>query len=163
GRRALDGGQGIEVARSVTIDAPVERVWEFWNDVQNFPRFMSYVREVRNVGGNRSHWTVSGPGGVPVEWDAEITERVPSQRLSWRTVEGSLVEHSGTVRFEPVGPGATRVDVRLTYRPAGGALGHGVASLFGADPESVSGEDLARVAAQLRGARPAVGESGAWR
>jgi uncharacterized membrane protein len=163
GRRALNGAEAIEVAHGVTIEAPVERVWEFWNDVQNFPRFMSYVRDVRSLGGDRSHWTVSGPGGVPVEWDAVVTERVPNQVLSWRTVEGALVEHSGTVRFQPAGPGATRVDVRLSYRPAGGALGRGVASLFGADPERVIGEDLARVAAQLRGPRAAVGETGSWR
>lgn len=160
-RRAMADGQGFEVTRTVTIDAPVERVYEFWNDFENFPRFMSHVREVRRVGNDRTHWVVAGPGGAPVEWEAVVTQRAPNDSISWRTVEGALVDHSGTVRFRPAGSNATRVDVRMHYRPMAGALGQGVASLFGGDPEDVIDEDLARVAAQLRGGqRPAVGDSG---
>ena len=163
GRRALRRGGEHEVERSVTIDAPVERVYEFWNDVENFPRFMSHVREVRRLGPDRSRWIVSGPAGAPVEWEAVVTQRVPNDSISWRTVEGSLVDHQGTVRFRPAGPHATRVDVRLSYRPTGGDLGRGLASLFGRDPESVIDEDLARVASQLRSQRAPVGETGTWR
>ena len=163
GRRTLAGGGETEVERSITIEAPVERVYEFWNDMENFPRFMSHVREVRRLGADRSHWVVAGPGGAPVEWEAVVTQRVPNESISWRTVEGSLVDHRGTVRFRPAGPNATRLEVRLTYCPAGGAAGRGIAALFGRDPESVIDADLARVASQLRGPRPAMGETGAWR
>ena len=162
-RRARRGGDSIEVVRTMTIEAPVERVYEFWSDFENFPRFMSHVREVRRTGGDRTHWVVAGPGGAPIEWDAIVTRRVPNELIAWRTVEGALVEHSGEVRFRPAGPGTTRVEVRMTYQPVGGALGHGVASLFASDPDRVIGEDLARLAAQLRGQRPAVGETGTWR
>jgi uncharacterized membrane protein len=162
-RRAASVGTGVEVVRTMTIDAPVERVYEFWNDFENFPRFMSHVREVRRTGADRTHWVVAGPGGAPIEWDAVLTERVPNERIAWRTVEGALVEHHGEVRFWPAGAAATRVEVRMTYRPVGGALGHGVASLLGNDPDRVIGEDLTRLAAQLRGPRPAVGETGTWR
>jgi len=163
GRRTLAGGGEIEVERSITIEAPVERVYEFWNDVENAPRFMSHVREVRRLGGDRSRWTVAGPVGAPVEWEAVVTQRVPNESISWRTVEGSLVDHQGTVRFRPAGPNATRVEVRMTYRPAGGAAGRLLAGLFGRDPESVIDADLARLASQLRGPRPAMGETGSWR
>ena len=162
-RRATRGGDSVEVVRTMTIEAPVERVYEFWNDFENFPRFMSHVREVRRMGGDRTHWVVAGPGGAPIEWDAIVTQRVPNELIAWRTVDGALVEHSGEVRFRPAGPGTTRVEVRMTYRPVGGAFGHGVASLFGSDPDRVIGEDLSRLAAQLRGQRPAVGETGTWR
>jgi uncharacterized membrane protein len=158
-RRALDT-EGIRIVRTMTVEAPIERVYEFWSDFENFPRFMSHVREVKRTGPDRTHWVVAGPGGTPIEWDAVITDRVPNEMISWRTVEGSLVEHRGTVRFRPAGTGATRVEVRMTYRPVGGALGHGIAELFGSDPERVIGEDLARVATHLRGTRPAVGETG---
>jgi uncharacterized membrane protein len=159
-RRAMDSGEGIRVVHTMTIEAPIERVYEFWNDFENFPRFMSHVREVRRIGPDRTHWVVAGPGGTPIEWDAVITDRVPDEMISWRTVEGSLVEHRGTVRFRPVGNGGTRIEVRMTYRPVGGALGHGLAELFGSDPERVIGEDLARVATHLRGLRPVAGETG---
>jgi uncharacterized membrane protein len=164
GRRAMRaGGDEIEVERSITIDAPVDRVYGFWNDFENFPRFMSHVREVRPLGGDRTHWVVAGPAGAPVEWDAIVTQRIPNEVIAWRTVDGALVEHSGTVRFRPAGANSTRVEVRMRYRPVGGTLGHGLASLFGTDPESVMSEDLARMAAQLRGQRSAVGETGSWR
>jgi uncharacterized membrane protein len=158
--RRAGRGEGIDVARTIRIDAPLERVYDFWNEFENFPRFMSHVREVRRVGPDRTHWVVAGPVGAPIEWDAVVTERTANSVIGWRTVEGAVVEHHGTVRFRSLGAGATMVEVRLTYRPVGGALGHGLASLLGSDPERVIGEDLNRVAAQLRAPRPAAGE---WR
>jgi uncharacterized membrane protein len=158
-RRWSGGERGVEVVRTMTVDAPIERVWEFWNDFENIPRFMSHVREVRRTGPDRTHWVVAGPGGTPIEWDAVVTKRVPNEQISWRTVEGALVDHGGTVRFRPIGDRQTQIDVRMTYRPVGGALGHGLASLFGSDPERVIADDLSRLATHLRGAR-AVGESG---
>ena len=160
-RRSRGEARGIEVVRTMTVEAPVERVYEFWNDFENFPRFMSHVREVRRIGPDRTHWVVNGPAGTPVEWDAVVTRRVPNEEIAWETVEGSLVDHEGVVRFRPAGSGATRIEVRMSYRPVGGALGHGLAALFGSDPERAIADDLNRVAAQLRGgARPAAGESG---
>lgn len=162
GRRTLAHRGEFEVVRTVTIDAPVERVYEFWNDFENFPRFMSHVREVRRLGPDRSRWTVAGPAGAPIEWEAIVTHRVANEAISWRTVEGAAVDHRGTVRFRPAGTNATRVEVRLAYRPLGGSVGHGIASLFGRDPESVIDADLARLGSQLR-QRSAVGETGTWR
>lgn len=160
-RRSRGEGRGIEVTRTMTVEAPVERVYEFWNDFENFPRFMSHLREVRRTGPDRTRWVVNGPAGTPVEWDAVVSRRVPNEEIAWETVEGSLVDHEGVVRFRQAGAGATRIEVRMTYRPVGGALGHGLAALFGSDPERVIADDLSRVAAQLRGgARPAAGESG---
>ena len=141
----------------------MERVYQFWNDFENFPRFMSWVREVRRVGPDRTRWTVAGPAGAPIEWEAMVTERVPNESISWRTVEGALVDHLGTVRFRPAGPNATRVEVHLSYRPVGGGLGQSLASLLGADPERMIDEDLARLASHLHGSRPATGETGTWR
>jgi uncharacterized membrane protein len=159
-RRWSGAGEGLEVVRTMTVDAPVERVYEFWNDFENFPRFMSHVREVRRTGPDRTHWVVSGPASTPVEWDAIVTSRVPNEEIRWRTVDGSVVEHGGTVRFRPAGSGRTRIDVRMSYRPVGGALGHGLAALFGSDPERVIADDLSRLPAHLWGGRSATGEAG---
>jgi uncharacterized membrane protein len=152
--------EGIEVVRTMTVEAPVERVFEFWNDFENFPRFMSHVREVRRTGPDRTHWVVAGPGGAPLEWDAIVTRRTPGEEIGWRTVEGALVDHRGTVRFRPVGSNQTQIEVRLSYRPLGGALGHGLAALFGTDPERIIADDLARLSTQLGGSRSAMGEGG---
>jgi uncharacterized membrane protein len=159
-RRWSRTGEGVEVVRTMTLDAPVERVYEFWNDFENFPRFMSHVREVKRTGPDRTHWIVAGPGGAPVEWDAVVTRRVPNEEISWRTVDSSLVEHGGTVQFRPAGSGRTRIDIRMSYRPVGGAVGHGLAALFGSDPERLIADDLSHLPTQLGASRSAMGESG---
>lgn len=137
------GRRAIVVHKTVTVNAPVQEVFEFWRRYENFPRFMAHLREVRRGGDGRSHWVAVGPAGVPIEWDTEETRVVPNQVIAWRTVPGSLVQHAGIVRFEPA-EGATRVDVRLSYNPPGGALGHAVAALFGEDPKRAMDEDLVR-------------------
>ena len=136
--------RAIDLQKAITINAPVERVFELWSNFDNFPRFMSNVREVRKVSGNRSHWVVRGPGGMPMEWDAGITAYEPHRVLSWRTLPGAMVENAGTIRFEPVGD-ATRVDVKLSYNPRAGGIGHMVAALFGVDPKKQMDEDLMRM------------------
>ena len=148
--------RSVDLQKTITIDAPVETVFKFWTAYENFPRFMSRVLDVRPGGGERqSHWTVAGPAGVPVEFDADVSSFVPNQALAWRTVEGSPVAHAGLVHFEPTGDGRTRVHVRMSYTPPGGWLGHGVAAAFGVDPKSSLDADLARMKTLLETGRPA--------
>jgi uncharacterized membrane protein len=139
-----DARDGIVVQKTINVDAPVEEVFAFWTDYQNFPRFMHNVREVR-VQDDRSHWVVAGPAGVPVQWDAELVEMVPDSLLSWRSLRDSAVKHEGWVRFEQNGHGGSRITIRLCYVPPGGAFGHAVATLFGADPKSEMDSDLLRM------------------
>ncbi|MBI1737390.1 MAG: SRPBCC family protein [Candidatus Rokubacteria bacterium] len=138
------GRRAVTIQKAVNVQAPVERVFDFWSHYENFPQFMSHVREVRHTGEGRSHWTVSGPAGLPIEWDTEVTALVPNQVLGWRTVPGSLVEHAGIVRFDANQQGGTRVQVRMSYTPPAGALGHAVAALFRGDPKREMDEDLVR-------------------
>ena len=139
GRRAVDVEDGIEV------NAPLDRVFEYWERFQNFPKFMPSVLEVQDIGPCRTHWKVVGPLGRPVEWDAEQTVEKPNRLIGWKTVGTADVEHAGIVRFEPIGADRTRVSVRLSYNPPGGAIGHGVASLLGVDPRWHMRADLPRM------------------
>lgn len=138
------GGRGISVQKTINIQAPVERVYEIWSHHENFPHFMSRVREVKDLGGGRYHWTVAGPAGITCSWNGVITRQVPNQLLEFASEPGSVVEQHGVVRFEPK-DGGTRVDVKMSYRPPGGAVGHVVAKLFGADPRSEMIADLMRM------------------
>jgi uncharacterized membrane protein len=96
---------------------------------------------------------VAGPAGVPVQWDSRIVELEPNALLRWRSSAGSAVKHEGCVRFEP-SRGGTRVTVQLHYVPPGGAFGHAVASLFGADPKSEMDADLLRMKSTIETGRP---------
>jgi uncharacterized membrane protein len=138
----------VDIQKTLFIAAPVDRVYQFWTDYENFPLFMSNVREVRDLGGGRSHWVVSGPGGVPIEWFSLITEQVPGETLAWRSRPGSMLENAGVVRFRPEGEG-TRVDLRFCYHPPAGGAGEAVAELLGADPRAKLNEDLGRLKALL--------------
>ncbi|HYY51766.1 MAG TPA: SRPBCC family protein [Myxococcales bacterium] len=142
------GRRGIDVQKSIVIGASPDELYRFFMAAENFPRFMDHVREVRVAGEGRWHWRVAGPAGVEVEWDAEVTRAEPGRLLSWATVENASVESSGTVRFVPVN-GGTRVDVRLSYNPPLGAVGHAVAALLGADPKQQLDDDLLRLKSLL--------------
>ena len=149
------GRRAVDVQKTIHIAAPVEKVFSFWDNFQNFPKFMSNVREVQMKEDGKSHWVVAGPAGVPVEWDAVITERIPNQLIAWKTVPGSVVEHAGTVRFNSNPDGSTRVDIRMAYNPPAGAIGHVIASIFGADPKSEMDDDLDRMKTLIEaGVRP---------
>ncbi|HEX3098111.1 MAG TPA: SRPBCC family protein [Usitatibacter sp.] len=148
----LARGKGFSVDRTLRVDASPEEVFAYWRDLEHFPRWMSHVREVRPLGGDRYHWSVDGPAGVPVEWDSELTGVRENRELAWRTVEGSTVDHRGRVRFSPEDDG-TRVHVELHYAPPGGVIGQAVAKAFGVDPASEIDDDLANLRRQIESAR----------
>jgi uncharacterized membrane protein/osmotically-inducible protein OsmY len=141
----LRGGRGISVQKTININASVERVFNIWNQHECFPFFMSRVREVKALGNDRFHWTVAGPAGIPVEWEAVITERIPNRKLVFESMAGSAIEQKGVVRFQPNKRRGTRVDVKMSYHPPAGVVGHIVARLFGADPRSEMIEDMMRM------------------
>jgi len=148
-----DAEDGIEVQKTIHVHAPVDKVFDFWSHFENFPHFMSKVRDV-HVAGNRSHWVVRGPAGVAVEWTSEVVRSEPNALIEWRSTPDSHVQHEGEVRFEPEDSG-TRVTVCLCYVPPAGAFGHAVASLFGADPKSEMDADLMRMKTMIEtGKRP---------
>ncbi len=154
-RTLLGLGEGITVQKVIHVDAAPGVVFGFWTDYQNFPRFMSKVREVHALAEHRSRWTVSGPAGVPVQWTAQVTRIVEDRLIEWRCTADSAVRHSGSVRFAANGAGGTRVMVRLSYLPPAGAFGHAVAVLFGADPKREMDADLLRMKSMIETGRAA--------
>jgi len=135
----------VTVEHAVTINRPIEEVYAFWRRFENFPRFMAHLESVETVGGRRSRWRAKGPAATTFEWVAELTDEVENERLGWRSLEGSDVQTSGSVRFVRA-PGArgTEVHVKLQYSPPAGRVGRAVARLFGEEPEQQVRDDLRR-------------------
>src|SRR5690606_23603766 len=107
------------------------------------------LESVRVQDGN-SHWRARGPLGSRIEWDAEIVEDQPGERIAWRSTQGADVPNSGRVRFRPVpGRSDTEMDteliVELHYAPPVGAMGRAVAKLFGEEPGQQIASDLRRL------------------
>lgn len=150
-RRLLGIGAGrraVDLHKTIRIAAPRAETFAFFSAFENLPKFMSHVREVRRSGDGRWHWIVDGPAGTTVEWDAELSAWIQDQVIAWKTIPGMAVESSGIVRFEDDG-GGTRLDIRLSYNPPGGALAHALVVLLGSDPKRQLDDDLMRLKSLL--------------
>jgi uncharacterized membrane protein len=133
----------IKVAQSIIVGRRADEVYSFWRRFENLPRFMDHLESVKETSDGRTHWTTRGPAGMSVEWDAEITTDEPNRRISWRSLPGSTVDHSGTVWFEPAtGNRGTMVRVEMEYRPPFGKIGAVAASLFRENPKQQIYDDL---------------------
>jgi len=133
------------ITRSIAIQKPAAELYAFWRPLQNLPRIMNHLESVRALDAQRSHWVTTPIAGKRYEWDAEITEDIPNERLAWRTVPEADVVHHGRVTFEELGERrGTVVSVRLDYAPPAGKLGVGITKLLGQAPEQAIGKDLRR-------------------
>ncbi len=137
------GPSELYIEKSVIVAKPPEECYRFWRTLENLPHFMSDLDSVRPLDAKRSHWVLRGPGATRIEWDAEITEDRPNERLAWRTVNGAAVRHAGAVHFSaaPGGRG-TLVRVTMHYSPVGGRMSRALARVLGHDPDSKVKEDL---------------------
>ena len=136
------------VQESIEVQAPLQDVFTYWSNLENFPQIMSNIEEVR-VAGDTSHWRVKGPLGKTVEFDARTTEMSPERGIAWNSTNDNDVETSGQVRFEEVAEGRTRIDVTMNYAdPPGGRVGEVVADAI-SNPEREMREDLENFARQV--------------
>lgn len=115
------------IQRSKAIIKDPGEVYQYWRNFERLPTFMYWLESVKVLSSTRSHWVARLPTGIKVEWDAEIIEDVPGQRIVWRSVGG--VEVDGTVTFAPGLMGGTVVNVEMKVR-SGGKLGAMLGKLF---------------------------------
>jgi uncharacterized membrane protein len=104
------------IEKTFEVDRPVHTVYNQWTQFEEFPRFMEGVKEVRQIDDTHLHWRAS-IAGKEKEWDSEIVEQVPDQRIAWRSISGT--PNAGTVRFEPLNKDRTRVKLTMEYEPEG--------------------------------------------
>jgi len=142
------------ILKTIDVDAPVSAVYNQWTQFEEFPHFMSGVESITQRDDTHLHWRVS-VGGVEREFDAEITEQHPDERVAWRSIDGP--EHAGVVTFHRVSDDETRVTLQLDWDPEG--FVENVGALLQFDDLQVA-NDLKKfkelIEAQGR-------ESGAWR
>ncbi|MCA1559735.1 MAG: SRPBCC family protein [Acidobacteria bacterium] len=145
-RVALSGDRGIHVRESVRIERPLGEVYRFWRQLENLPRFMTALERVTELGDGRSHWVAKGPGGMRVEWNAEIVNEVENKVIGWRSLPDADVVTAGSVNFDAVRGGrSTQISVHLQYAPPAGRMGALVAAVAGREPSQTIREDLRRL------------------
>jgi uncharacterized membrane protein len=104
---------------SVTVHAPVHQVYSMFTHFNDFPKFMSFVKEVTYYDDQHSHWVADVVGQH--EWDAVNQDWIPDRQIGWHSTSG--LDNFGKVTFTPVGIDQTMVDVFVSYTPPAGVLG----------------------------------------
>ena len=104
------------IEESVEVEVPVRTAYNQWTQFEEFPKFMEGVNEVQQITDTRTHW-VAEVAGVRREFDAEITEQVPDDRIAWKSTDGP--DQGGVVTFHRLGEGRTKVMLQLDIEPEG--------------------------------------------
>lgn len=104
------------VEKAIEVEVPVRAAYNQWTQFEEFPNFMDGVHEVQQLDERRLHWRAR-VGTKEEEWDAEIREQVPDEKIIWRNTSGS--ENAGMVTFENLGANKTRVHLEMSYDPEG--------------------------------------------
>ena len=142
------------VVESIDVKAPVSTVYNQWTQFEEFPRFMEGVKSVTQTDDTHLHW-VADIAGREKEWDAEITEQHPDERVAWRATSGA--ENAGVVTFHRIDDETTRVTLQLDADPEG--IAENVGTALGFLERRVKG-DLERFKEFIESRDT---ETGAWR
>ncbi|WP_019328200.1 SRPBCC family protein [Streptomyces sp. TOR3209] len=143
------------VKEAVEVEVPVHTAYNQWTQFEEFPRFMEGVEKVTQLDDRRNHWTTQ-VSGVKREFDTEIVDQLPDERITWRTTTGDT-RLKGTVRFQRLDDTHTRVELVMEVEPTGVAEKTG--DMLGVIDRRVKG-DMHRFKEYIEGRG---GETGAWR
>lgn len=142
------------VEKSIEVNVPVSTAYNQWTQFEDFPKFMEGVTEVRQLDATHLHWCAN-VAGKDKEWDAEITEQIPDDRIAWRSTTGA--PNGGVVTFHRISDTTTRIMLQMDYDPEG--ITENVGDAIGMVSRRVEG-DLERFKEFLESRGM---ETGAWR
>ena len=104
------------IEESIDVEVPVRTAYDQWTQFEEFPRFMDGVESVTQIDDTHLHW-VAKIAGVRREWDAEISEQHPDERVAWWATDGT--NNAGVVTFHRLSDTTTRVMLQLDFEPDG--------------------------------------------
>ena len=132
--------------------------YDQWTQFEEFPQFMEGVEEVRQVDDTHTHWRTK-VAGKELEFDAEITEQHPDERIAWRSTSGP--SHAGVVTFHRLSDERTKIMLQLDAEPEG--VVEKVGDALGVLDRRTKGDlERFRELVERRGTRPEAGAA-TWR
>ncbi|MFH8989592.1 SRPBCC family protein [Streptomyces sp. NPDC017940] len=143
------------VTESVDVEVPARTAYNQWTQFEEFPHFMEGVEKVVQLDERRNHWTTK-IGGVRREFDTEIVDQLPDERIAWRTTSGDI-KQMGMVRFQALDAVHTRVELVMDIEPGG--MTEKAADTMGIIDRRVKG-DMQRFKEFIEGRSL---ETGSWR
>lgn len=145
-----DQPKPVELTTRVTVVAKRPQVYAYWRKLENLPRFMHHLDEVKELDKKRSRWRAPVPKGLGhLDWEAEIVEEKKDELIAWRSVEGADVDNAGRVEFADVPGDATEIRVRINYRPPAGYIGLRVGRFLNERFEDMVRDDIYRFKSML--------------
>jgi uncharacterized membrane protein len=106
-----------QVIESVDVEVPVTTAYNQWTQFEDFPKFLDFVEAITQSDATHTHWRVK-IGGAEREFDAEITEQHPDERIAWNSTGGDE-NQAGVVTFHKLSDMTSRVTVQLDWQPTG--------------------------------------------
>jgi len=113
-KRSRGSAMESTVEESIEVNVPISTAYNQWTQFEDFPKFMDSVHEVHQLDDKHLHWKAS-VAGKEKEWDAEITEQIPEDRIAWRSLGG--VKNAGVVTFHKIADDKTRIMLQMDYDP----------------------------------------------
>jgi len=104
------------ITEHVDVDVPIRLAYDQWTQFESFPKFMGGVDSIAQIDDTHTHWKTT-VAGVTREFDTEITEQHPEERVAWKSTDGTT--HAGVVTFHKLDDSTTRVTVQLDWEPEG--------------------------------------------
>ena len=142
------------IETSIEVNVPVSSAYNQWTQFEQFPHFMEGVQEIRQLDDKRLHWKAQ-IAGKETEWEAEITEQLPDERIAWKATSGQ--KNDGVVTFHRLSETTSKVMLQIDSEPQG--LAETIGDKLGFLSARVEG-DLKRFKEYVESQG---GETGAWR
>jgi uncharacterized membrane protein len=98
----------------VDVDAPVEKVWQMWSDLEQMPQWMKWIDSVEILPDNPelSRWKLNTTG-LTFSWLSRIVKVVPEQIIQWESVDG--LPNRGAIRFYRHKDNTSTVKMTIAY------------------------------------------------
>ena len=96
--------------RSVVVKTPVQCAYEQWARIEDLPKFITPLRNIKKIDGSQFSYTWH-PGGEERQGVFQILLQIPGRRIAWRTLSNGFM--SGVVSFEPHSNGETEVTLKI--------------------------------------------------
>jgi uncharacterized membrane protein len=113
---AHGSGRRMPMQQAVDVAVPLKAAYNLWTEFEEWPSFMHRVDSAQQLDDTTVSFSTK-VWGITKQFEAEIVEQRPDERIEWKVSEG--LAHSGVVTFHKLAPRLTRIEVTLDMKPDG--------------------------------------------
>lgn len=142
GRNTSEGAKPFSFKKSIIVARDRSDVYYYWRNLENLPNIMKHIHKVQKINDQQYHWEAMF-SDKKFKWNAQITEEIPDQKISWQSLESADISNSGTVEFyDAPDNNGTEIKVTINYLPSETESGKIIASFLNPILKSAVKNDL---------------------